>query len=91
VAFAVEMSTVRTAGPAKRLRARLLVQIADFDRYVPAHSIAKTASKGNGEVRHYPCDHFDAWPGSQWSEKIATDQVAFLTRVLAQPRLTPTG
>lgn len=88
---AVEVARVRTAGSAKRLHARLLVQIADFDRYVPAHSIAKTASKGNGEVRHYPCDHFDAWPGGQWFDKIATDQVAFLTRVLAQPRLTKTG
>jgi pimeloyl-ACP methyl ester carboxylesterase len=89
-AFALEMSQVRTAGSAKKIRARLLVQIAEFDRYVPAHSIAKIALQGRGEVRHYPCDHFDAWPGGQWFEKVATDQVAFLTRVLAAQPLVGT-
>jgi pimeloyl-ACP methyl ester carboxylesterase len=82
-AVGVEISKVRTAAAARSLRARLLMQIAEFDRYVPAHSIAKTALQGKGEVRRYPCDHFDAWPGGQWFDKIVTDQVAFLTRVLA--------
>lgn len=90
-AVTLEMSQVRTAGSAKKLRARLLMQIAEFDRYVPAHSIAKTALQGRAEVRHYPCDHFDAWPGGQWFEKVASDQVAFLTRVLAAQPLTRTG
>jgi pimeloyl-ACP methyl ester carboxylesterase len=90
-AVGVEISKVRTASAAKNLRARLLMQIAEFDRYVPAHSIAKTALQGRGEVRHYPCDHFDAWPGGQWFDQIATDQVAFLTRVLAVESPTMTN
>ena len=61
----------------------LLVQIADFDRYVPADSVAKTAVHGRGEVHHYPCDHFDVWPGHAWHDKVVTDQIAFLTRALA--------
>jgi pimeloyl-ACP methyl ester carboxylesterase len=77
-----EMGAIRTTASAKRLRSRLLVQIADFDRYVPAYSVAKTAVLGRAEVHHYPCDHFDVWPGHDWFEKVAADQVAFLARVL---------
>jgi dienelactone hydrolase len=82
---------LRTPEAAKKLRTRLLVQIAEFDRYVPAHSIAKTALQGRAEVRHYPCDHFDVWPGGQWFEKLISDQVAFLTRVLAAPKGLPSA
>jgi pimeloyl-ACP methyl ester carboxylesterase len=79
----MEIGAIRTASAAKRMRSRLLVQIADFDRYVPAESVAKTAVHGRGEVHHYPCDHFDVWPGHAGHDRVAADQVAFLTRVFA--------
>jgi hypothetical protein len=60
------------------------VQIADFDRYVPADSVVKTAVHARAEVHHYPCDHFDVWPGHDWFEKVVGDQIAFLTRVFAR-------
>lgn len=83
VAVGFELGAIRTTSAAKRLKSRLLVQIADFDRYVPAESIVKTAVHGRAEVHHYPCDHFDVWPGHDWFEKATTDQVAFLRRALA--------
>jgi hypothetical protein len=46
----------------------------------------RTAALGNAEVRHYPCDHFDVWPGHDRFEQAAADQVSFLTRTLV-----PTG
>lgn len=79
----MQVLSVRTTAAAKKLRAKLLVQIADFDRYVPADSVAKTAVHGRGIVHHYPCDHFDVWPGHQWFDRVADHQVAFLARVLA--------
>lgn len=82
-AVGLQIASIRTADAAKRLRCPLLVQIADFDRYVPAESVVKTAVLGRGEVHHYPCDHFDVWPGHDWFEKAAGDQVAFLTRHLS--------
>lgn len=82
-AVGLQIASIRTADAAKRLRSPLLVQIADFDRYVPAESVVKTAVLGRGEVHHYPCDHFDVWPGHDWFEKAAGDQVAFLTRHLS--------
>jgi uncharacterized protein len=85
-AVGFEMGAIRTAASARRLQSRLLVQIADFDRYVPADSVARTAALGRAEVRHYPCDHFDVWPGHDYFEQVAADQVSFLTRVLV-----PTG
>jgi uncharacterized protein len=82
VAVGFELGSVRTTSAAKRLKSRILVQIADFDRYVPAESIVKTAVRARAEVHHYPCDHFDVWPGHDWFEKAAADQVAFVSRAL---------
>lgn len=79
----LELGSINATPAAKRLKARLLVQIADFDRYVPAHAVAKTAVAGRGEVHHYPCDHFDVWPGHDWFDKASGDQVAFVNRVFA--------
>ena len=87
-AVGFELGSIRTTSAAKRLRSRLLVQIADFDRYVPADSVVKTAVHGRAAVHHYPCDHFDVWPGHDWFEKVVDDQIAFLTRVLAADRLS---
>jgi dienelactone hydrolase len=78
----LELGRIRTKPYAKRLRAPLLVQIADFDRYVPADAVAKTAAQGRAWVHHYPCDHFDVWPGHGWFERAADDQIAFLRKVL---------
>ncbi len=60
----------------------LLVQVADFDRSAPPHAAMKAAFKGRAEVRHYPCDHFDVWPGKDWFEAAVEHQVRFLTRHL---------
>lgn len=76
---------VRTTAAAKKLRCPLLVQIADFDQYVPAGSVAATAAHGRAQVHHYPCDHFDVWPGNVWFEKTVTDQLTFLNRALPGP------
>jgi pimeloyl-ACP methyl ester carboxylesterase len=86
-----EMGGIRATPAAKRLRSRLLVQIADFDRYVPAQSVVKTAVAGRAEVHHYPCDHFDVWPGHDWFDKVSADQVAFVTRALAPASMADTG
>jgi uncharacterized protein len=82
-AMGLEVGKIKTKSAAKKLRGVLLAQIADFDRYVPADSVAKTAVHGRGQVHHYPCDHFDVWPGHDWFEQVSDDQVAFLRRVLA--------
>lgn len=87
-AVGFELGSIRTTASARKLRSRLLVQIADYDRYLPAESVVKTAVRGRAEVHHYPCDHFDVWPGHDWFEKVAGDQVAFLTRALTT---TPAG
>lgn len=82
-AVGLELATIKTKAHAKALRGKLLVQIADFDRYVPADAVARTAVHGQGQVHRYPCDHFDVWPGHDWFDKASTDQVRFLQRVLA--------
>lgn len=83
-AVGLEVVRIHTNSAAKKLRCALLVQIADFDRYVPADSVAKTAAYGRAQVHHYPCDHFDVWPGQQWFDRVVEDQVAFLARSLAE-------
>lgn len=81
-AVGLELGNHRPGKAAQDLRAPLLVQIADFDRSAPPQAAAKAAFEGRAEVRHYPCDHFDVWPGSEWHEPAVRHQVQFLTRVL---------
>mgnify|MGYP006318066773 FL=1 len=81
-AIGMEVVGVRTTAAAKKLRCPLLVQIADFDQYVPAGAVAVTAAHGRAQVHRYPCDHFDVWPGHDWFDKAADDEVAFLERTL---------
>lgn len=78
----LELGGHRPGREAKHLRCPLLVQIADFDRSAPPYAAAKAAVRGRAEVRHYPCDHFDVWPGKDWFEPALAHQVAFLRRHL---------
>ena len=79
----MELIRIRTAAAAKSLKCPVLVQIADFDRFVPADSVVKTAVQARAQVHHYPCDHFDVWPGHDWFDTAVEDQLRFLTRSLA--------
>lgn len=79
---ALELGTYRPGKDAARLRCPLLVQIADFDRSAPPHAAAVAAARGRAEVRHYPCDHFDVWPGRDWFDAAVAHQISFLSRHL---------
>lgn len=79
----LELGSHRPVRHASAVRAPLLVQIADFDRSAPPHAAAKAAEKGRAEVRHYPCDHVDVWPGRDWFEPAVEHQLHFLRRHLA--------
>ncbi|UDY22616.1 alpha/beta hydrolase [Nocardioides sp. Kera G14] len=72
---------------AKRLADRpdvsWLVQIADFDRSAPTHATAKAAFAGRAEVRHYPGDHFDLFPGKAFHDAAVRHALLFLQRTLA--------
>lgn len=87
-AVGLEALGIRTSAAAKQLRCPVLMQIADFDQYVPAESVVKTAVQARAQVHHYPCDHFDVWPGHDWFDKVVGDQIAFLTRTLARPEVS---
>ncbi|GHJ59470.1 alpha/beta hydrolase [Nocardioides sp. OK12] len=89
-AVALELGSHRPVKSAKEVTCPLLVQIADFDRLAPPQAAAKAAVKGRAEVRHYPGDHFDVWPGKDFFAPALAHQVHFLTRHLA-PALDTTG
>ncbi|MBC9732681.1 alpha/beta hydrolase [Nocardioides marmotae] len=82
-AVGLELGGHRPAKHAADLRCPLLVQIADHDRSAPPHAALKAAFAGRGEVRHYPCDHFDVYAGRDWFEPALAHQVHFLRRHLA--------
>ena len=82
-AVGLELGGLRPGRFAKQIGCPLLVQIADFDRSAPPHAAAKAAFQGRAQVRHYPCDHFDVWPGRDQFDAVVTHQVAFLRRVLS--------
>lgn len=82
-AVGLEVGRIRATRWARKLRCPLLVQVGDFDRFVPPSSVVKTAVAGRAQVHHYPCDHFDVWPGNDWFDKAVDDQLAFMERTLA--------
>jgi len=77
-----ELGRLKAGKDAEHVTAPLLVQVADFDRGAPVDAAMKAAFAGRAEVRHYPCDHFDVWPGADWFEPALAHQVSFLTRHL---------
>ena len=78
----MELGRLNVKAAARRVRCPVLVQIGDFDRFVPAGAVAKTAEAARAQVHRYACDHFDVWPGNDWFDKTVGDQLAFLRRVL---------
>ncbi|MDN4160812.1 alpha/beta hydrolase [Nocardioides abyssi] len=82
-AVGLELGGHRPVKHAADLRCPLLVQIADHDRSAPPHAALKAAGAGRGEVRHYPCDHFDVYAGKDWFDAVLAHQVHFLRRHLA--------
>jgi len=86
----LSLGRYRPGRHAASVRCPALVQIADFDRSAPPHAAAQAAFRARAEVRHYPCDHFDVWPGKEWFEPAVAHQIFFLTRHLAvSPTPTP--
>lgn len=78
----MELGTRAPAKDARSLTVPWLVQIADFDSSAPPYASAKAAFSGRAEVRHYPGDHFDLFPGKPWHASAARHAVAFLQRHL---------
>ena len=79
----LELGTRKPYQAARRLDCPWLVQIADLDRSAPPYSALKAAFRGRAEVRHYPGDHFDLFPGKPWHEPAVRHACRFLSRHLA--------
>ena len=76
----------RPGRSAKKVRCPALVQIADGDRSAPPACATQAATAMRATVHHYPCDHFDVYPGAAWYDHVLRDQLAFLRRVAAPGR-----
>jgi uncharacterized protein len=79
----------RPTRSAKRIAAPVLVQIADADGSAPPRAAAIAAEDARATVHHYPCDHFDVYPGARWHGRVLDDQTHFLRRSLDPLRRTP--
>ncbi|MGV0644113.1 alpha/beta fold hydrolase [Mycolicibacterium sp. XJ2546] len=73
---------------AKRVTCPALVQIGDLDRTAPPEAATTAATRMRATVHHYPCDHFDVYPGARFHGRVTKGQIAFLQRILA-PRSGP--
>lgn len=80
----------RPIARARRVSCPALVQIGDLDQTAPPAAATAAATRMRATVHHYPCDHFDVYPGARWHERVVGDQIAFLQRILA-PRQAPAG
>ncbi|GAT08953.1 alpha/beta fold hydrolase [Mycolicibacterium novocastrense] len=78
----------RPIARAGRVTCPVLVQIGDLDRTAPPAPATVAATRMRATVHHYPCDHFDVYPGEPWHERVVSDQIAFLKRILAPAEST---
>jgi len=90
-AVGLELGRYRTSTYVHRIAAPVLMQIADLDRIAPTHAAAKTATRARAEVRHYPADHFDLFPGRPWFATAVAHQLHFLRRHLGAASSTDTA
>lgn len=67
---------------ARRVKCPVLMQIADHDQSAPAPAATGAAHRMHATVHHYPCDHFDVYPGAAHHDRVVRDQVAFLRRLM---------
>lgn len=79
----LELGTRAPAQAAEKLRMPVLVQIEDFDVSAPPFAAAQAAFAARAEVRHYPGDHFDIFPGKPHHEQAVAHAVRFLQRHLS--------
>ena len=78
----MELGTRAPAQAAEKIKVPLLVQIADFDQAAPPRAAELAAFAGRAEVRHYPGDHFDLFPGKPFHGPAVEHAVHFLQRHL---------
>jgi pimeloyl-ACP methyl ester carboxylesterase len=82
----LQVGGYRPVRRAAQVRCPILLQVADLDQTAPPSAAMAAARRApRAEVRHYPCDHFDVYPGAGWHDAVVAHQVAFLTRHLAAP------
>jgi hypothetical protein len=69
----------RPGRSARRIRCPLLLTLAEHDKEVPVAMARKVAQRAPfGEMRRYPCTHFDFYL-PEVREAVVRDQVSFLT------------
>ncbi len=78
----LELGTRAPAEAAAQVTVPVLVQICDFDVSAPPFAAAEAAFAARAEVRHYPGDHFDVFPGKPFHDAAVAHAVYFLTRHL---------
>lgn len=77
-AIVLRAGSYRPVRFAKRISCPVLVQVADEDRTAPVRAALRAAWDSRADVRHYPCDHFDVYPGEEWFEPVIEHQLQFL-------------
>ncbi|MFA5708761.1 alpha/beta hydrolase [Mycolicibacterium sp.] len=81
----LQVGNYRPTRRAKDVRVPMLMQVADYDRSAPPAAAMKAGVRSRAEIRHYPCDHFDVYPGEAWFESVIAHQIDFLTRHFGNP------
>jgi dienelactone hydrolase len=92
--IALRVSLYRPGRSAAKVTCPILFCICDTDSLAPAGATARYAAKApRGEVKHYPCGHFEVYIGEPF-ERAVGDQTEFLVRHLIPSKpvaATPAG
>jgi dienelactone hydrolase len=74
--------------PARRsaIACPILMQIAEGDQSAPPAAAERAAVRLRANMRRYPADHFDVYPGGPVHARVLAHQCAFLHRVFANTK-----
>lgn len=76
------IGSYRPGRAAKDITCPVLVQVADLDTLAPPRAAELAAEAAGARVHHYPCDHFDVYPGRPWFDAVVRHQSRFLEQVV---------
>lgn len=82
---ALKVGSYRPCKAAKRINCPVLIQIATADLSASPEAARSAAESARADVRNYPCDHFDIYPGRKSFEPVVEHQIEFLRFHLGPP------
>lgn len=77
----LQFAGYRPITKANKVQCPVLVQIGDLDQTAIPEVATDAALQMQARTHHYPCDHFDVFPGQEFYDRTLLDQQRFISDI----------